>query len=62
MVFCPVDPSPLNLAFREEAGGLVYSGDYQTRPRVPSGDVDVCFGGRIAVSKVRVVSSVWPID
>lgn len=61
MVFCEVDPSPLPLAYREEAGGLVYSGDYQGRPRRPSGDVAVCFGGRIAVSLVHVMSSVWPL-
>ena len=60
VVFCPVDPSPLPLAFREEPGGLVYCGDYQGRPRLESSDVAVCFGGRIAVSKVHVMASVWP--
>jgi 5'-nucleotidase len=57
VVFCPVDPSPLPLAFREEPGGLVYCGDYQTRARLDSSDVAVCFGGRIAVSKVHVMAS-----
>ena len=57
VVFCPVDLKPLSLAFREEAGGFVYSGDYQTRPRTPGADVDVCFGGAIAVSKVHAVAS-----
>jgi 5'-nucleotidase len=58
MVYCQVDPSPMALAFREESGGLVYDGNYQRRPRQPSKDVDVCFGGQIAVSKVQVISSV----
>ncbi len=61
VVYCPVDPSPLPLAYREEAGGLVYCGDYQARPRRESSDVNVCFGGRIAVSKVHVMASVWPV-
>jgi 5'-nucleotidase len=57
VVYCPVDPSPLSLDYREEPGGLVYCGDYQGRPRKVGHDVDVCFGGRIAVSKVRVMTS-----
>ena len=62
LVFCPLDPSPLPLGFREEAGGLRYAADYQSRPREPGGDVAVCFGGQIAVSLVPVIASVWPID
>ena len=62
MVFCPVNTSPLLLHFREEASGLIYAGDYQSRPRIASSDVNVCFGGRIAVSKVLVMASVWPLD
>ncbi len=61
VVFCPVDPSPLPLDFREEPGGLVYSGDYQARPRREGADVAICFGGRIAVSKVHVMASAWPV-
>ncbi len=57
VVFCPVDPSPLPVAYRFEPAGLVahYCGDYQQRQRRPGADVEVCFGGRIAVSLVRVV-------
>ena len=61
VVYCPVDPSPLPLAYREEADGLVYCGDYQGRARRESSDVDVCFGGRISVSKVHVMASAWPV-
>jgi 5'/3'-nucleotidase len=53
VVFCPVDPSPLPLAFKVEGGQAVYAGDYQTRVRRAHADVDVCFGGRIAVSLIR---------
>ena len=64
VAFCPVDPSPLPLAFAEEAGGFRYRGVYQGRERRPLGNVAVCFGGRISVSLVRVVESAdlagWP--
>jgi len=54
VVFCPLDPSPLPLDYRVEGGCFVYSGDYQKRAREPGADVDVCFGGRIAVTLVHV--------
>ena len=62
VVFCPVDTSPMPLLYREEAGGLRYRGDYQTRARQPSADVATCFGGRVAVSLVHVIASTWPLD
>lgn len=63
IVFCPVDPSPLPLGFRDvDGGGLHYSADYSARARIPFGDVSTCFGGAIAVSLVPVVASIWPID
>jgi 5'-nucleotidase len=62
VIFCPVDASPLPLAYRLDSAGLVYCGDYQSRARQKSSDVDVCFGGRIAVSRVPVVASVWPVE
>jgi 5'-nucleotidase len=57
VVFCPLDPSPLPLDYREEGGGFVYAGDYQKRAREPGADVDVCFGGRIAVTLIHVTGS-----
>lgn len=53
-VECALDHSPLPLAFSQEGDGLRYSGSYQSRPRKPGGDVDVCFGGRIAVTPIRL--------
>jgi 5'-nucleotidase len=53
-VLCPLDPSPLPLRYRVEAGEAVYTGDYQARARRPGSDVDVCFGGRIAVTLIRI--------
>lgn len=58
IVFCRVDPSPHPLAYRVEADAARYSGSYPDRPRRPGWDVDVCFGGRIAVSLVHLMASV----
>jgi 5'-nucleotidase len=56
VVWCPLDPQPLPLNYRhEEESGLYYAGDYRLRPRTPGADVDVCFGGRIAVTTVRLL-------
>jgi 5'-nucleotidase len=54
LVFCPLDPSPLPLSYRVEAGQAVYVARYQERRRRPGSDVDVCFGGQIAVTLVRL--------
>jgi 5'-nucleotidase len=54
VVFCAVDPGPLPLSFRLEGDFFHYNGDYHQRRRTPGGDVDVCFGGRIAVSRVAL--------
>jgi 5'-nucleotidase len=54
IVFCPLDPSPLPLAYRVEGNLAHYEGDYQGRARRTSSDVDVCFQGRIAVSLVAI--------
>lgn len=56
MVFCPLDPHPLPLSYRHEAdGGLHYDGDYHGRNRAAGADVDVCFGGQIAVTLVKLL-------
>ncbi len=49
---CALDTRPLGVAYRKEAGAFVYKGDYHNRPRQPGRDVDVCLGGRIAVTKL----------
>ena len=60
VVFCPLDPSPLPLDFRHEEGSALYTGDYQARARVAGADIDVCFGGRIAVSLIRMLPADRP--
>lgn len=56
VVWCPLDPKPLPLNYRhDEQTGLYYAGDYRLRHQTPGGDVDICFGGRIAVTAVRLL-------
>jgi 5'-nucleotidase len=54
VVHCGLDTSPLILSFREEQDSLHYNGRYSLRPRQRGLDVDVCFGGKIAVSRMSV--------
>jgi 5'-nucleotidase len=54
VVFCPLDPGPLPLSFRCEGEWLHYDGDYHGRPRQSGSDVDVCFGGAIAVTRLAL--------
>lgn len=51
-VFCPLDPSPLPLSFTQDGELYLYDGRYHQRPRRPGSDVDVCFGGRVAVTQL----------
>ena len=56
VVWCELDPNPLPLNYRhEEESGLYFAGDYRLRERTPGADVDVCFGGAIAVTPVRLL-------
>jgi 5'-nucleotidase len=55
LVFCPVDPSPLPLGFSVIGDQATYDGDYHDRARVPGADVEICFGGRVAISRIRIL-------
>ena len=52
---CRLDPSPLPLGFREEDELWHYAGDYHNRQRQNGTDVDVCFRGNIAVTRLSLV-------
>jgi 5'-nucleotidase len=54
-VDCAIDPSPLPLGYESAGGGWHYQSRYSERARVPGGDVAACFGGKVAVSRGRVV-------
>ena len=55
VVFCPLDPGPLPLSYRDVEGRLHYNGDDHGRRRLAGADVDVCFGGRITVTLLSLV-------
>jgi 5'-nucleotidase len=55
VVFCPLDPAPLPLHFRRDGDLWHYAGDYHSRRRAPGADVDVCFRGRIAVTRITLL-------
>ncbi len=52
LAYCALDTSPFGVAYRREAGAFVYDAVYHQRPRQPGRDVDVCLGGRVAVTKL----------
>ncbi|MEO0870137.1 MAG: 5'/3'-nucleotidase SurE [Cyanobacteria bacterium J06642_11] len=54
IVFCPVCTQPLPTSSTLESGQFRYTGAYQDRPRDPGADVDVCFSGKISVSKISL--------
>jgi 5'-nucleotidase len=54
VVYCPLDPMPLPLSFRWDGELLHYDGDYHQRRREPGADVEVCFSGKIAVTKLAL--------
>ncbi len=52
LTFCTLEPTPLPLGYRQEGDFLHYSGNYHLRGREAGSDVDVCFGGQIAVCRL----------
>jgi 5'-nucleotidase len=54
VVFCRLDPMPLPLSYRAEGDCFHYDGDYHGRRREAGTDVDVCFRGHIAVSRIAL--------
>lgn len=56
VVHCHLARSPLRVSYQKLADGRshVYNASYAGRPQDPGSDVEVCFGGRIAVSRLRV--------
>jgi 5'-nucleotidase len=53
-VVCPLELQPLPLSYRVDGEGHRYNGDYHDRPRRQGSDVDVCFGGRIALTRLQL--------
>jgi 5'-nucleotidase len=60
-IYCGVDPSPFDVQFRredsEERGDdwlAHYEGVYAKRARIPGSDIDVCFEGAVAISRLTL--------
>jgi 5'-nucleotidase len=54
VVRCPLESGPLPLSFRAGDDWLHYDGNYHERPRIAGSDVDVCFAGHIAVTRIII--------
>ena len=54
LIDCPLGRRHLPVDFVRNQGSLTYRGVYQDRPRQSGDDVDVCFGGNIAVTKMSI--------
>lgn len=53
--FCPLCTQPLPAVYEPlEPGIWQYAGEYSKRARDPGADVDVCFGGNIAVTQIQL--------
>jgi 5'-nucleotidase len=55
IVNCPLDAAPIPVAYLEQDGEYRYHGRYALRPRTQGADVDVCFGGKIALSRIKLM-------
>lgn len=53
-VRCPLEPGHLPVRYEAAGNRYRYLGVYAERPRRPGSDVDVCFGGNIAVTQLRL--------
>lgn len=54
-VHCEQERHSLQVRFFEVApGSYRYAGDYHERPRIAGSDVEVCFGGNIAISRMTI--------
>ena len=54
IIFCEPSIDPLPVNFRVEGDTYHYHGEYAKRDRNPGTDVDVCFGGNIAVTQIKL--------
>lgn len=54
VVFCEPSTQPLPVNYRIEGDNYYYVGEYGKRNRAPGTDVDVCFSGKISITKLRL--------
>lgn len=54
IILCEPSIAPLPVDYRVEDDVYYYQGEYAKRDRNPGTDVDICFGGNIAVTLIRL--------
>ncbi|MEL6501330.1 MAG: 5'/3'-nucleotidase SurE [Cyanobacteria bacterium J06643_13] len=54
IILCEPSIAPLPADYRVEGDTYYYEGEYAKRDRAPGTDVDICFGGNIAVTLIRL--------
>ena len=54
IILCEPSIDPLPVDYRVEDDMYYYQGEYAKRDRNPGTDVDICFGGNIAVTLIRL--------
>jgi 5'-nucleotidase len=51
--WCQLDPNPLPTRFTLVDGGFMHSGVYRERTREAGCDIDLCFSGHVAITKLH---------
>jgi 5'-nucleotidase len=51
---CPLDKHPHQYRYAQQDGAYLYKGIIHDRPRSTGSDVDVCFNGTIAVTRMEI--------
>ncbi|MDJ0676312.1 MAG: 5'/3'-nucleotidase SurE [Calothrix sp. MO_167.B42] len=54
VVFCQPCTKPLPVNYQIKGDKFYYAGEYGKRERTPGSDVDVCFSGNIAITKLQL--------
>jgi 5'-nucleotidase len=52
--FCTIDTNPHKYDYLEDGNAYTYKGSIHERPREPGKDVDVCFGGKVAITRLAI--------
>lgn len=63
--FCGLDTQPHLYSYRLEGRDLRYAGSIHQRPRDPGRDVEVCFGGKVSITRIALGTTslnTGPID
>ncbi len=50
----PLDKNPHKYRYRQAGDAYHYEGVIHDRPRTPGSDVDICFGGRISITRMEI--------